>query len=704
MFLQKTTRSNAFASLGIAKLSMLTLAVSSGLSVAHANNESESNEATSAQPQNIERIQVRASGLRREVVEMAGPVSILTGDALVQRAEASIGETLKFEPGVHGNYFGPVASSPVIRGLDGARVQVVHNGMGTGDVSREGPDHAITADAITAQQIEVLRGPATLLYGSGAIGGVINVVDNRIPQRINAWPETVIQARFNSAASERSLSFAHDSSHNQLAFHADGYYRSGNDYRVPRYSNEEGFSTRRLDNSWSDHQVINLGSSYVADWGFVGLSYGNIASEYGLPEGPQNPAEEDDGEYIKLNQHRVAVAAEYLPQSQWWEYLNADIAFTDYDHAEFDDGEPETEFTSKAWEVRFSGTYLLPQGWRGILGYHGNFRDYEAVGEEAFTPSTDTDSQAVFWLQERNFGNLKGEVGARVERLTQKAPELSDSFGIQNVKESFNLLSWSVGAVYQLPAGNQLTAAFSRAERALAANELYANGIHVGTRSYEIGTAYRVESQGEQITYDSSLNKVERANNIDVGFRGSQQHFSYQINLFYNDIDNFAYLRNLGFQIADFDAYQYTQQRARLHGAEASITWQFLPNQQVTFMGDVVRARLKNNQAGNSNLPRIPPHRIGVEYQYTANQWLANLGVNRYAAQTRTANNEDTTAGYTLIDAAVNYNFNWQGHEMMWFAKLQNITNELAFVHSSFIKDDAPLAARNLSIGLQARF
>jgi len=685
------------------KVSSVALAVCTVLSVPLQAEESAAAERAEAHD-GVERIQVRAAGLRREVVDMAGPVSVLTGDQLVQRAEASIGETLKFEPGVHGNYFGPIASSPVIRGLDGARVQVVHNGMGTGDVSREGPDHAITADAITAQQIEVLRGPATLLYGSGAIGGVINVVDNRIPRTAVVWPETVVQTRFNTAASERSLSFAHDSGHENIAFHADGFARKGSDYRVPTYTSDEGFSSRRLDNSWSEHQVLNLGSSYIADWGFVGFSYGVIRSEYGLPEGPDDPAEADDGEYIQLNQQRVAMAAEYRPQHENWDVLTADIAFTDYDHAEYDDGEPETEFTSKAWELRLSGTYVLPHGWRGILGYHGTFRDYEAIGEEAFTPSTDTDSQALFWLQERNFGRLTAEFGARVERLTQKAPEVQDSLGVQAIRDAFNLTSWSVGAVYRLRDGHQLTAAFSRAERALAANELYANGVHVGTRSYEIGTAYQVSADGSEIVADSSLSKVERANNIDVGMRGDQGDFSYQVNLFVNEVDNFAYLRNLGIEIEGLTAYQYTQQRARLHGAETSLTWRFLPNQQVTVMGDLVRARLLSSAEGNSNLPRIPPYRFGAEYQYTANQWVATLGVNRYAAQNRVAANESATAGYTLFDVSVNYNFTWSGYEMMWFAKLQNISNELAFVHSSFIKDDAPLAGRNVSLGLQARF
>lgn len=684
------------------RLTTLHVAVLAGLSAPVLADDA-LDAASQASERTVERIEVRASGLRRDVVEMAGPVSVLSGDELVRRSEVSIGETLKHEPGVHGNYFGPVASSPVIRGLDGARVQVIHNGMGTGDVSREGPDHAITADAITAQQIEVLRGPATLLYGSGAIGGVINVVDNRIPQQRVEQAETVLQGRLNSAGAERSLAFAHDSGSDALAFHADGYARKSNEYRVPEYSNEDGDSSKRLANSWSDHQALNLGLSKVEDWGFVGVSYGYISSEYGLPEGPAAPGDDDeDGEFIQLSQQRVAVAMEYNPQHPLWERFTADLAFTDYDHAEIDDGEVETEFTSKVLEARLTATYVLDGGWRGIVGYHGYVRDYSAEGEEAFTPSTDTDSHAVFVLQERNFGRFTAEFGARLERLVQQADDVTDSLGSQAIRDPFNLFSWSVGAVYQLDDQHQLTAAFSQAERAPAANELYANGIHVGTRSYEIGTAYQVTQQGNdlQIISDASLSKAERANNVDLGLRGQWTDISYQLNLFYNRVDDFAYLRNLGVEFSGFDAYQYTQQDAKIHGAEGSITWRFAPDHQISVLADTVRARL----ADGSNLPRIPAYRVGAEYQFSADDWTAQLGMTHHGKQDKVGDNETETPGYTLFEANLNYHFHWQQLDMMAFAKAQNVTNQLAFVHSSFIKEDAPLPGRNLTLGVRVTF
>lgn len=682
------------------KLSKLSIALFGLLSAPSYGLESE--EKPDDEAASTEVIVVRASGLNRDIVEMARPVSVLSGDELVRRAEASLGETLKFEPGVHGNYFGPVASSPVIRGLDGARVQVVRNGMSTADVSREGPDHAITAYAMTAQQIEILRGPASLLYGSGAMGGVVNVVDNRIPRAALGSPETRLQSTLNSSARERTLGFSHDSSSEAFAFHADGHFRKSNDYRVPSFSTEDGRSSSILDNSWAEQQTFNVGVSHVADWGFIGLGYGYIDSEYGLPEGPMDPEDDDDGEYIKLNQHRIGVAAEVILNHPIWKVMTADVAFTNYDHAEYDDGEPETEFVSRTLEFRLTGAYSLNNGNRGIVGYHGSVRDYEASGEEAFTPNTDTDSHAIFLLNERQLGSFNVEAGARFERLTHRASDVADAMGTRDIRDPFNLLSWSLGTVYQLNDSTQLTASYSQAERAPIANELYANGVHVGTRSYEVGTAYQV-SQTDGVTNilsDPNLSSTERANNIDIGLRRALNEVRYQVNFFYNQIANFAYLRDLGFEIAGFDAYQYTQEDAILQGFEGDVSWQFHPAQRMTLMADSVRARL--NDGGK--LPRIPPYRVGTEYQYMTNQWVATIGLSYFGSQNRVAENEDTTSGYTLLEASINYDFRWHNIDMMWFARIQNATNQLAFVHSSFIKDDAPLPGRNLTLGVQARF
>jgi len=425
-----------------------------------------------------------------------------------------------------------------------------------------------------------------------------------------------------------------------------------------------------------------------------------IKTEYGLPEGPA--AEYEEGEYIKLNQRRVALAAEYRPSSSLWQSITADIALTDYDHAEFEDGEPGTEFLSEALELRTTATYELADSWRGIVGYHGNLRDYQALGDETFTPNTDTDSHALFMLHEKRFGVVKLEFGSRYEQLTHQAYALEDSLGSRDLEQKFNLFSWSFGAVYDVQPNQQLTLSYSQAQRAPAANELYANGIHIGTRSYEIGVGYDVANTNgvAQIIHNPNLAKAEQANNIDLGWRGQFANVSTNINLFYNQIDNSAFLANLGFEIADFAAYQYQQQNARLHGMEASISWQITPEHQVTLIGDTVVARLRDG----GYLPRVPSYRLGAEYAYRADSWGGQLGLTHYGKQDRLAENETPTAGYTVAEAGVNYYLDWQQYELMAFAKLQNLTNRLGFVHSSFIKEDAPLPGRQLVLGLRLNF
>ncbi|MCH8538887.1 MAG: TonB-dependent receptor plug domain-containing protein, partial [Alkalimonas sp.] len=231
----------------------------------------------------IERMVVSASGLHKYNLDMATPVSVLAGEQLSRRAEPTIGETLKKQPGVHGNYFGPVASSPVIRGLDGPRVRVLNNGLDTGDVSRIGPDHAIMADAMTTEQIEVLRGPATLLYGSGAIGGVVNVVDNRVPRQLRPESDTIIETRYNSVSDEKTVAFNHDGSQNAIAWHIDALHRQSDDYKVPAFTNDEGERAKEIDNSWLDTTSFNAGLSYIGSRGLIGFHAGRTESDYGIP-------------------------------------------------------------------------------------------------------------------------------------------------------------------------------------------------------------------------------------------------------------------------------------------------------------------------------------------------------------------------------------------------------------------------------------
>lgn len=669
----------------------------------------------------IERIVVAASGIHKYNLEMATPVSVLATEELSRRTEPTLGETLKYEPGVHANYYGPVASSPIIRGLDGPRVRVMNNGLSTGDVSRISPDHAITADALTAQQIEVLRGPATLLYGSGAIGGVVNVVDNRIPRQLRANSETKLETRYVDVSDEKTVALNHEGSSNNIAWHVDGFNRDTADYEVPRFTNDEGESTNTLENSWTQSKALNAGVSLIGDAGLFGISIGRLESDYGIPGQHEEHGEEHGGEdteldehaeeegvFAKLKQNRLSMAGELYTPFAGVETLAFTAAYTDYQHQEIEDGAPGTTFKNKALESRITLEHEAIAGWHGIVGYHLQHADYQAFGEEAFTPDSDSLSHALFALEEKQFGNLTVQLGGRIERTKHSAGavELGHEAGmVSDLSDTFAALSASAGLVWEFTPGFSWALAVSHSERAPSAAELYSNGAHIATSSYELGLAY--ELRDGEIEVSERNVKKETANNVDVTFRSFQGDLTFTYNFFYNKVGDYLYLSNTGLTMEDLEAgdgsfplYQYQQQDATLYGMEFEARYKLNNAQSLNVFFDAVRAKLD----GGDYLPRIPPYKTGVGYQYNGLSWSADIGVTHYARQDKVAVNESTTKGYTLVDANINYDFNLAKVDMTAFLRATNLTNELAFVHSSLIKEDAPLPGRALTIGIRAMF
>lgn len=691
----------------------------------------------------LERMTVSASGLHHYDLDMAHPVSVMSGEDLSRHTEATIGETLKTLPGVHSNYYGPVAASPVIRGLDGPRVKLLSNGMDTGDVSRVGPDHAISADAITTEQIEVLRGPATLLYGSGAIGGVVNIVDNRVPRQLRS-PQTTIDVRRNNVADEQSYALAHDGAVEQFAWHFDGFDRSSNDYKVPEFVNDEGESQKTLKNSALDNQALNIGGSWVGSRGLFGVAVGRINSQYGIPGHQAHGAETEEEHaghddhaaeavYADLDQDRLSYAGELYSPVQGVETLSLSGAYTDYQHIEMDAGVAGTTFKNKSFENRLSVEHSDLLGWHGLVGLHYQHNDYRAFGEEAFTPDAKTSSYALFILEERRFGEFSAQLGGRFERTKHdtealELAHLHDEAHAGDVDNEagytrFNAASVSAGLVWNFQPGYQWALSASRSERAPSAAEIYANGAHIATSSYELGLAYQLDEDGDIGFYNGKMQR-ETANNLDLGFRKTEGDLTFSYNFFYNQIDNYLYLANTGLAMddlaehaedvghddagmhddhaehSDFDVYQYQQRDARLYGAEFALSYQLDTEQQLSVFADMVRARLRSG----GDLPRIPPIKAGVEYQYQAQQWSTVVGVTYYARQDKISAYESETAAYTSFDASLNYYFNLQSVDVTAFLKGTNLSNKLGYVHSSFIKADAPLPGRAITLGLTAKF
>jgi iron complex outermembrane receptor protein len=692
----------------------------------------------------LERIVVAASGLHHYDLEMANPVSVLSGEELSRKTEPTIGETLKSMPGVHSNYYGPVAASPILRGLDGPRVRILSNGLDSADVSRIGPDHAISADAITTEQIEVLRGPATLLYGSGAVGGVVNVVDNRLPRQLRP-ASTQIETRYSSGADEKTAALAHDGGQQQIAWHFDGFKRKTNNYDVPDFTNDEGESTNQLANSWLDNSAVNGGLSWITDKGLLGFSVGHIDSEYGIPghhhheeheeehEGDEDAVEDihdEAGVFARVKQDRYGVAGELYKPFTGIETLSFNSALTRYQHHEIEGGAIGTTFKNDSFESRFTAEHETFAGWHGVVGYHLQNSDYKARGEEAFTPDSKTESHALFVLEERSFGDFTAQLGARIEQVDYKASGIefehhhdedkAETHQAENVKNDFTAASLSAGLVWNFQPGYNWALSVSRSERAPSAAELYSNGAHIATQTYELGLAYALDADGEITQAETDFNK-EIANNIDLTLRKFEGDFTFTYNLFYNKVHNYLYMKDSGLTMADlaahdeheeehdhehehegeeFSIFHYEQQDATLYGAEFAMAYQLTAEQELQFFIDSVRAKLEKG----GDLPRIPPVKTGVGYSYSAEDWSATIDWTHYMKQTRVAAGESATGSYQILDLGFSYYFNLNDLDLTAFAKANNLTDELGFVHSSFIKEDAPLPGRSFTLGIKARF
>lgn len=673
--------------------------------------------------ENTEVITVSASPLERTALASSQPITVLAGDDLREQQAHTLGETLADQPGINATHFAGVASSPIIRGLDGPRVKILQNGLDSGDVSRGSPDHAIATETAIAEQIEVFRGPATLLYGSGAIGGVVNVVDNRIAREPVGGSKGYFSSALNSASNLREAAFGFSADHQNTVWHADVFKRRSDDYDVPTFINDEGEQVSQIENSFIDAQGANVGVSYLFDHGYFGASYGRLEQQYGIPGHHHHGEEEHDdhddhgepeGPYADMWQNRIQLHGGWTQPIDGIEKVTLRYGFTDYQHQEIEEQIPATTFTNRQHEVRIEAIHAPLAQWQGAIGYHYTEQKQDAFGEEAYTPASRTEKHAVFWLLERPIGPLNWQLGARYE-------------DIQVNQMDFSPISASAGFTYPVRQGLQVSANLSYAERAPAANELLANGQHLATQTYELGLGYELHQESEHSYHiDPSHNPInlERSNNLDFGVHIDQDKFHMDWNLFYNRVDNYIYGAFTGINSLDIEQHDdhdhdaghdaghdhddglpviaYQQIDAELYGYELSGYYSLNSNWEIHAFSDYVRARTR---ADHENLPRIPAQRIGTELRYAANTWETKLSYTWYNSQTRVATNETSTDSFGLVNAQLNwFPTALSQYNASLFLKAENLTDELAYVHSSFLKDDAPMRGRNFSIGLRGEF
>ena len=687
----------------------------------------------------IEIIDISATPFHSSNIESALPVTVLHGERLRMRQENTLGDTLSKEIGVHSSFHGGVASTPIIRGLDGPRVLVTQNGLDAGDASRIGPDHAVSTETSTTERIEVLRGPATLFYGSGAIGGVVNLVDERIPRTIDTKGEWL--AEYNSNNEQNLVSGSINSGTNNIAVHVDGFTRDNENYQVPKKN-----GIVEIANSASKSSGFTLGASYLLNNGFVGLSYQGLDHKYGIPG--HSHGDEDIAVLADLKQKRWQLLSELSFENDFIKSLNTKIAYTDYRHSELEVGVMGTTFDNQSVEARVELFHQDVMDWRGGLSIHYKQSDFAAVGAEAFTPPSETNSMALAWIEEKHFGDVLIQLGARIERTEVTAakvrlPQLElaekhnghededhsedehhsehEQQGVTrnfNVKHVFTPASFSAGVVWDFTDGYNLGLSLSHSKRAPSASELLSFGPHIGTGSYEVGALFSLyDDHGEAPYLGLTAHDIvmETANNIDVSLRKFKGDFGFILHAFYNQIDDYYYEKATRFSAGDehnhgeheaeeeahtLPLFIFGAQDVTRHGFEAQAVWQVTDEFSWRVQADIIRARLDSG----GELPRTPPARISSEFNYQGKRISAGLFISHYFKQTHTATLETSTDRYVMVDANVNYHFTLGEHDLAVYLKGKNLTDEYAQVHTSFLKDLTPLAGRSIAIGIRGLF
>ncbi|ALO36002.1 TonB-dependent receptor [Colwellia sp. MT41] len=708
----------------------------------------------------MEIIDVHAMPLHSSLIESALPINVLSADELKMKQAATLGETLKNEVGVHSSYYGPVASTPIIRGLDGPRVLITQNGLDVGDASRIGPDHVVATETSTATQIEVLRGPATLFYGSGAIGGVVNVVDERVPRSTDDQIDYLLQ--YNDVSNERQGSINIQTGRDNIAFHLDGFWRDSKDYKLAGEADSheehqdnaaeyEEHGKIRLENSASTSSGATFGTSYLLDDGFIGFSYGFMSRDYGIPghshEGEHADehsqpltlsASQDSGVYAKMQQDRWQVLGEFNFEQAFISQVGTKFSYSDYQHQEIESGLVGTTFSNKSTEARIDLFHRDFSGWQGAWTIHYKASDFKALGEEAFSPPAKSAMFAAAWLEEKHFGPVLLQLGARIEQVTIDADDSLIGFADSHVlptepthneqhqtlvsfeRQSFTPISASAGLVWDYQSGYNLGFSLALSQRGASSGELFSFGPHIGTNTFEVGAMFAVHQDGDEIQVElaEQVPRVETSLNLDLTLRKFNGDFGYVISAFYNRIDDYYYQKNTGLffveehvhTVAEADEDEsglpilvYQQADVHMYGAEAEFVYQVSSAVKTSLIADYIRARLIDNDE-KGNLPRIPPMRLGVIVNYQADKFASELSVSHYFEQTDIAELETTTDSYTMVDAHVNYYIAGVGDDLTLYLKGQNLTNEHARVHSSFIKEIAPLPGRNFSIGIRGSF
>lgn len=673
--------------------------------------------------QTMDTIQVQAHPLVQTAADFAVADHFVDQKALSERAP-TIGDALADELGVYSNQYGSGSSRPVIRGQDGPRVKVLQHASETADVSTLSPDHAVTVDPILAKQVEVIRGPSTLLYGAGTVGGLVNVTDQKIPTQMpEDGLEGTVGLRYNSGSDEKLASAGVTAGIGEnFALRVEGSKRNANDYIAPDYFHEhddELEKERRVGNTFAEGQTVNIGGSWIHDRGFVGLSYSNRQDQYGLPghsheyhgcvlhgdhfhgcptPDPDAPShEEHGGPWVDLKSERYEVRTELEQPFAGVEKLRAHASITDYEHNELEESEVISNFKSKGYDGRLELVHVPVAGWEGVIGTqisqqkinlaaseHDHHEDGDEDDEEhhvhgsgVVMPDTKTDKFSLFALEHKQLGDVHVELGARVDHQKVKVDSDQKDYSGTGV-------SASAAANWEFAPNYKLSVVGSHQQRLPLAQELYANGLHFATNTYELG--------------NPDLDK-ETSNNLELGLHYEGDKLDYHVHVYHNWFDDYIYGETVA-QKGNLRGVQYTQDKARFYGTEAQAGYQINDMYKVSVFGDYVRGKIEAE-----NAPRVPAGRLGTKVEADfADGWSGLAEYYHVFNQDKIASYEDETQGYNMVNVGLSYaNSIADNNAYRVYFKANNLLDDQVYSHTSFLSN-IPQVGRNFTVGVQYDF
>jgi iron complex outermembrane receptor protein len=571
----------------------------------------------------------------------------------------------------------------------------MQNGIGNNDVSAFSPDHANSVEPMLAERVEVLRGPATLLYGSGSIGGVVNVIDNRIPTALPDKPVGgAFEQRYDSVSNQTASVMKLDGGGGGFAVHLDGLYRSRDDVHIGGEAIDEP-AARATDpslagvgplqnshgvipNSYAHSSAGSVGISYIGSAGMLGASVNQMENNYGVPpDGAGGPPVR-----IDMKQSKYDFKGELKEPFAFAEALKLKFGYTDYRHVELEAKQAGTVWTNQSYESRLEMPHKPLGPLRGTVGFQSINSDFAAIGAEAVVPKSLIDTYGLFAVEAFDLGPVSYELGARVEHQAI-APEGQSG-------RNFLPVSGSASALWKINDQHQASLAFTQSQRAPQVQELYSNGIHAATRSYEIGNAHLQK----EISY-----------NLDLGYRFKADWLKAEANLFHNWVTDYIYQRRTGAMEEGYPVMESDQGNAIFKGFEAKLAFPLMENHyglvDLTFFGDYTRGEF----VAGGDVPRMPPLRYGLQLDYAKSDWSANLRLTRGEAQDHPGSNESATSGYVLLGIGAQYQIKaLKKVDLTLFAKGNNLLDENIRNSTSYLRNFAPEPGRGAELGLRMSY